>query len=793
MSNRLPHWIEQLLGIQTGPGEGTGWSLEQTWNWPAWATLLFVLFAIIFVVFNYARDNPESSKRFRMLLAVNRTLLIGIVLFMLAQFVLLLHLTGLPYVAVIVDDSLSMTTVDHLDETAAVKLEKRLERTGLQEATRFNQARMLLCEQDGAMLRSLREDHKLRLYYTTDAKRIQGGEPEPIVHDLMTHEPEGESTQLGTTLRAVFDDLRGMPPAAVVMLTDGVNTQGPSLDDAAEWAVRKGIPLFPVGIGDQKPIRDVQLTDLLVEDIVFVGDMVQFEFRVGGTGFEGQDVDVVLRRLDLPDELARIKVTVPEPGQTKTFRIPYRPREEGEFHFVVEIEPQEGEKQTDNNRRERLVRVRKEKIRVLLAYAYPSYEFRYLRNMFKRDSTVELDTVLQEADLEYAEQDATALPGFPVRRDDVFKYDVIILGDIDPSLLTPAILQNVVDFVNQPGKGGALVCIAGPRFMPLAFHGTVLEGLLPIRLSTARIPADQASLTEPIHLVPTELGLMNPGMQLGDSPAESSEIWNRLPGVYWAMEAPDLKPGARVLATRSDALSPDGTPLPAIVMQYVGAGKVLFHGTDETWRWRFRVGDVFYARYWIQTVRYLCRSKLADSAAGADLVTDRREYQQGEPVTLRVRFDDPRRAPAADDGVTVVVEQQGRQLRRIKLRRSAAGQALFQGTLPHPAVGEYHAWLAVPAVEGVAPSTDFQVVAPPGEFERIEMDAATLRRAAERTGGKFYTVKTAGRLLHDLPRGRQVPVESLPPTPLWNRWFVLLTFLVLLVAEWILRKWGDMV
>ena len=87
----------------------------------------------------------------------------------------------------------------------------------------------------------------------------------------MERQPEGESTQLGTTLRAVLDDLRGMPPAAVVLLTDGVNTQGPSLDDAAEWAVRKGVPLFPIGLGDQKPIRDVQLTDLLVEDIVFVG------------------------------------------------------------------------------------------------------------------------------------------------------------------------------------------------------------------------------------------------------------------------------------------------------------------------------------------------------------------------------------------------------------------------------------------------------------------------------------------------------------------------------------------
>jgi hypothetical protein len=162
-------------------------------------------------------------------------------------------------------------------------------------------------------------------------------------------------------------------------------------------------------------------------------------------------------------------------------------------------------------------------------------------------------------------------------------------------------------------------------------------------------------------------------------------------------------------------------------------------------------------------------------------------------VTLRVRFDEPRRAPAADDGVTVVVEQQGRQLQRIKLRRNVAGQAIFQGTLPRPTVGDYHAWLAVPTVEGAAPSADFRVVAPPGEFERIEMDAVSLRRAAERSGGRFYTFDTANRLLRDLPHGRQVPVESLPPTPLWNRWAVILLFLALLVTEWILRKWGDMV
>ena len=100
--------------------------------------------------------------------------------------------------------------------------------------------------------------------------------------------------------------------------------------------------------------------------------------------------------------------------------MPYRPTQVGEFDYVVEVEPHSDETQSDNNRQQRLVSVRKEQIRVLLVQAYPNYEFRYLKNMLERDSTIELKTVLQDADLEYAELDQTALRVFPVRREELF-------------------------------------------------------------------------------------------------------------------------------------------------------------------------------------------------------------------------------------------------------------------------------------------------------------------------------------------------------------------------------------
>ncbi len=802
MTGRLPNWIERLLGIEAGPGEGTVWSLDHSWGWPPWATLLLVAVIVGLIVAVYLRESATASLAYRLSLAAVRVLLAVLLLGMIAQYALLLHRTGLPYLAVLVDDSASMATVDRYDEKEAEALSRRLRQAGIEGGlTRLNLARLLLLERDEALLRAMGEDYKLRVYYLEDSTagaRASAAEDRRALADgLRALEPDGASTRLGSAVRSILGDLRGTAPAAIVLLTDGITTEGPSLAEAAAHARRSGVPLYAVGIGDQRPARNVKLADLLVDDVVFVDDVVNFEFKLSGEGFEGRTVTVTLREEDDPRVLAQRDVTIEAPGGPQQVRLPYRPTEEGDRRYVLEAAPLEGEVQTEDNRVEQLVHVRKEQIGVLLVEGYPNYEFRYLRNMLDRDPTVRLHTVLQEADPEYAGQDETALRVFPVRREELFDYDVIILGDVNPSRLGAASLQNLADFVDQPSKGGALVFIAGPRqFMPSAYRGTPLERLFPFDLNSVRYPDPDRVLDEGFSVTPTELGLATPPMELGDSPAESREIWNRLPPVYWMIDTPDLKPAARVLAAHPTRTTGAGRPMPLVTLHYVGAGKVLFHATDATWRWRWRVGDVFFARYWIQAIRYLSRSKLTESGRQVELAVDRgdrAEYRLGEPVRLRVTFVDERLAPAEDDGVSVVLERRGGKTERIKLHRTAFSRGVFEALRDNLPLGAYHAWLAAPTIEGKAPAVDFSVDPQAGESERLQMDAVELRRAADLTRGHFYPQAAADRLLGDLPEGRQVPVEALPPEPLWNRWPVLLLFLVLLVAEWALRKKGGMV
>jgi hypothetical protein len=405
----------------------------------------------------------------------------------------------------------------------------------------------------------------------------------------------------------------------------------------------------------------------------------------------------------------------------------------------------------------------------------------------RQEKSINLTTVLQEADLEYAELDETAARVFPVSRAELFEYDVLLFGDVNPSFLSRSVMDNIVAFVQQ--RGGGVVFMAGPRYTPSAYRDTPLATLIPVDLETISAPPLGAVLDTGFAPQPTRAGVTSAQMQLADTLAESLTAWRNLPELYWSIEAPDLRPGARALATDPSRVGSTGEHMPIICTQFVGAGKVVFHATDETYRWsRHPDGDKYFARYWIQTLRYLSRSKLLEGGRVAELTCDRREYRRGEPVRLRTRFLDDRLAPVRDDGVTVVLEREGSKRRQLTLRRDDISRGIFEGVAANLPEGRYRVWIAAPSLEGQPPSQRFVILAPPGEQARLEMDATDLQLAAKTSQGKFYTLQTASQLIRDLPRGRHVRISSPPPKPIWNSSLLAGLFVVLIACEWLLRK-----
>jgi hypothetical protein len=787
----------QLIGdnVSADPG-GLETSIQASSPQPAWMVLLFLLMAAAVLLVVYWNESRTAGRLWKLLLAGIRLALVGVVVLMLYGWTVQRHRTDLPDVVVVLDDSASMDLVDQYDDASlAGEMKRRLEKLKLPEATRLNLAKTLLLENDASLLKQLSERYNLRIYFAGSSARAVGGERSETLAAIQEAAPDQPSSRLGNCLRDVLEAQRGRPTAAVIVLTDGITTEGKSLVEAAQYARRKTVPLFLVGLGSDRPARDLRLADLLVDEAAFVGDLITFDVKLIGEGYTG-DAVVKLTRTGDSAVLDEHKIKLGKSGAAQGVRLAHRADKAGEFEYVVEVVSREGEVNIDNNVLRRKIVVREETIRVLLVQAYPSFEYRFLKQMLLRELNANqpadskaagFRTVLQEADLEYVETDKTAERVFPVSKDELFTYDVLIFGDVNPTLLSPSIMQNIYEFVTV--RGGGVIFIAGPRYTPLAFRDTPLEPLLPLSLDTVSVPDQDRQVTEEFHPRLTPLGRASPMMQLADNPAANEKLWQSgLAPLRWFATVPDLRPGVRVLAEHPAARTDDNRALPIIALQFVGAGKVVFHATDETHRWRFRVGDVYFARYWIQTIRYLCRSRLLSGNRTAELTTDREQYRRGEVVQLRARFLDDRLAPAQDDGVTVVVQREGSERRSVTLRRNSSDRGVFEGSSAQLPDGQYRAWVAAPTLEGQPPSLQFAIVAPPGELARTQMDAVELREAAKISVGKFYRFQDAGKLLADLPRGRQVRIESLPPKPIWNAPLLAGLFVALIAAEWMLRK-----
>jgi hypothetical protein len=784
------------LAPATAPaGEGLSTSLAHTWPWPAWITLLFLICAVALVVMVYLREQGTASRKWRWSLAAARVGLVLLVVFMLYGWTRQLHRLDLPDLVVAIDNSGSMSVVDQsAGDRPLSPGSSSVRTTGLDQASRFNLARSLLLHSQRGWLARLQRDYRVKLYSLGETARSYHGSPAQLEDALQKMQPTGIASRLGLGLREILDAQRGRPTAAVVLLTDGVTTEGPTLSDVADVARRKAVPLYLVGLGSDHPPLDLRLSDLLVDDAVFVDEMVNFDAQLHGNGLIGRSVTVRLKRPDRADVLAEQKVVVPADDASLSVRLSYRPGEEGDFDHVLEVAPVAGELNVENNLLTQRVHVRNATLRVLLVQAAPSYEYRFLKELLSRavrvgkegtSKAVDLTAVLQEGDLEHSRQDPTSQTVFPVRREELFAYDVLIFGDVNPAFLSNSVMEHISEFVLE--RGGGVVFIAGPQFSPIAYRDTPLARLFPVDLATASLPAGEQPLTEAFAVRPTALGLATPHLQLGDTSAESERIWSRLPGVFWFAATPDVRPAARVLAVHPERTGPQGEPLPLILLQFAGAGKVILQNTDESFRWgRFPGDPQYYARYWMQTLRYLSRSLLRSPDQTTEITTDRQRYRRGEPVQLRVQYFDEQRAPVEDDGAVVIVQQVGGRQRQIVLQRDSIRRGVFQGTVSDLPDGQYRVWLA--AAAGQTAAENFVITAPPGEQATIAMDSQDLRRAAQKSQGRFATLQDANRALAQLPRGRRVIIESLPPEPLWNAPLVASIFVVLVSLEWILRK-----
>ena len=632
--------------------------------------------------------------------------------------------------------------------------------------------------------------------------------------------PGNDASHLGAAVRQVIKDFRGSGLAAVVMLTDGVTTEGEeTIAQASQAATDAGVPLYFVGVGDAHEVRDVYLQGLKAEDLVFVKDELVFDLYVVAKGYKNLTVPVILREKG-GKELKRQDVKIDDKGLPVKVKLVYQPMEPGEKIYEIEIPKQEGEVETSNNRVEHNVSVRESAlIKVLYVEGYRRYEYHFLKTLLERESnrvkgnrSIKLRVRLMDADAGYQAAEGKDTDGewrvlndFPTRKE-LEGYHVIILGDVDPKPdrnpeKMHEFLKNVADFVDK--TGGGLLMIAGEHWSPRAYRDSPLKDVLPIEMvGEAKGEEPDRALTRGYRPELTPVGREHPLFRFrSKNDVDTDDIWNKLKEFYWHAEGFRAKRVAEVLAVypgNKKEERPGDIKDPLVVQQFIGSGRAMFFGFNETWRWGWREDQGHYNQFWIQAVRYLARSRLGRVRLDLD---KQAPYRRGEPIRVSVRFPDD--APPPENAtVTVKAERRNRAEGgavarwELTLTKLPGSRATYEDIITQTPEGDYKFWLEIPPAwkakldsANYTPRAECRVVGPPDELYGLRMNATEMKQAAEDTNGGFYTLADADKLPDDLPKGEPGPRSPAgAPLLLWNGAICFGVALLLLTTEWLIRK-----
>jgi hypothetical protein len=595
-------------------------------------------------------------------------------------------------------------------------------------------------------------------------------------------EAKSQTTALGDAVRDVIMRKRGQPIAGIFLATDGASNAGSAALEAARLARAEGVPLYIYGVGITSP-RDLIVANLFTQDVAFVKDELPVTVRVRGQGLRGATAKIVLR---LGSEVVAEKDLMFSDDEEQTIALPFTPQTPGESELTASIAPREDEAVKDNNAVTQRLKVIDGKVKVLIVEQSPRWEFRYLQSALLRDRRLEVKCWLVEGDASIAEGDATPyLKSFPQTEDELFKYDLVILGDVGPKELGAAPVEWLGEFVSK--FGGSCLFLAGPRSNPASFRGSEFEKMLPVEIGA---PAPQQGPERATTLALTAAGRTSPLLRLSPKDEENAAIWRRFPKVYSIARVGRAKPAAQVLMEDSDdAKATKFGKMPVVAQQQYGLGQVLHVGTDNLWRWRRNSDERWYPVLWGQIAQKLGLAHLLGGSKRTQLSADKRAYTTGERVTIYARLYGADYTPVKDatvpggftvklPGAPAASERQG-----VTLRAVPEQPGMYRGDFTALAPGTHQFSIA----SDPDTALEFAVSEPKFESGETALNEPLLQQMAAISGGGYFREETLSKLLNAIAT-KQERIASSVDAELWSSPLYFLLVLAVASAEWALRK-----
>jgi uncharacterized membrane protein len=729
---------------------------------PWWGYLLAFTSAIVLAWLAYARAAVRLQPGTRTTLTILRALTLILLIAILLRPVVMVPPAAAnnSVLPVLVDVSRSMRLTDADDGTARLDRAKAIVRD-LQER--------------------LSSEYRLEL--------LSFGESLAAAPDVERLAATARRSDLSGAIADLAERYRANRVAGVIVLSDGGDTAPLEADTGQSM----NAPVITVGIGNTSLTKDREVANLTAGEPLLPGASIDLSVSATSAGFGTEPVELRVTANGRPVDTRRVTPSADGAPIHAVFTV--SPEPDVPTVYTVEIPAAPDELAAENNSRSVLVPPQTGRRRILLLEGAPGYEHTFLKRALGQDPGLDVDAVVRKGqnddgrDTFYVQADparmAALSSGYPSKRSELFAYDAVIFGNIEADFFTRDQLALTSEFIAE--RGGGLLVLGARSFDRQGLAGTALEHALPIDLTSRRATITLAtapvSAHEPNAPALTVDGLLHPATRLAVSPEENRQKWAQLPSLASVAQVGGARPGAQVLAV---ALTAGGNPQPLIAAQRYGQGRSMVFAGEASWRWRMMrpATDNSYETIWRQLARWLTAgapgpvtiAAMSPTVAG---VTDR--------VSVLVRDENFR--PIANAEVAVLITAPNGEQRALTAALSNPQEGRYRVASRFDQSGVYR--VEAIASRGTAKvgmaSRPVLVGGVDLEMTQPRLNEAVLRRLSAETRGRYIAATQAGEL-PSLIRESRVDAGTPEQRDLWHNGWSLLTLIVLLASEWVVRR-----
>lgn len=624
--------------------------------------------------------------------------------------------------------------------------------------------------------------------------RKTGEEPAPGAPSLR----DAEHSYLVPALEEAARSGGSRPLAGLVLVTDGADNGvlAEAVGDKARAGEMRdrlkalGTPVFALD-ATAGELRDISVAAVKVDDFAFVRNTVDVEVDIASNGFGNKVVPVTLER---QGQLVVSAPAVLKDSGTTRVKLPFVPDTTGEFAYTVRVPVQEGEAVTANNTRSFVLKVIRDRVRVLHVAGRPSYDERFLRSLLKRDPNVDLISFFilrTPTNLQNAPQEELSLIPFPTEEifsKQIKSFDLVVFHNFNfRPYHMEQYLEGIASYVVD---GGALLMVGGDNsFGEGLYHDTPIEEVLPVTFDAKPIPAGE----EPFQPRVTGEGRRHPITDLVPDESANLAAWQGLPQLH-GLNHTTIKPEAQVLLEHPSLNDSSGHPMPVVAVAEVGRGRSMAITSDETWTWSFlaaRSGrpQRYYDDFFHNAIRWLVRDP---ELTQVRLQAEKERFSPSESTAFIVKARSRDYGPATGARVHLDLQNEsGQVVKSAEADVSSDGTARIEtGALPS---SPYRAIATVRREGAELGTAEASIVVEESgpELSRPAPRPDLLSFIADSTRGQTMSAADttlAGLKLKDPQR---VEIGQRKSRPLWDQWPVLALICLVLGAEWFLRRrWG---